>query len=201
MDDLMREALQAAAEGGEPVTICYNAGSRPGQARPLVILQVKKDRLAATEPGKRRQEYKLDMIAWAEFSDGRRFDNPDAGPAITPKPPLEPLVLSAEAEEIRARLQEAITKGETLHIEMGTAMDWDMNPVPWRGFIAPTGFRRAGNELRVVCETEPDGSYGAFDEHQTGGRKHLAVGSFRILGVSDHKIDPDGGLEIGFDWP
>ncbi|WP_068638716.1 hypothetical protein [Thauera butanivorans] len=196
MDTAMHEALQAAAETGEVLTVCYNAGSRPGEARALMLLQIDGPNIGAKEPGGRRKLYKLEQVAWVEFSDGRRFVNADAPPPGPAKVKKAPPPLSPAEEAQHQRLKEAIAKGQTLHIEMGSAWDENMEEVPWHGFIVPSRFVNHASGVRVVCEMEPEGIYFASTEDQAPGRRHLPLGSFSILGVSDRTIDPYGGLVI-----
>ncbi|HRQ66554.1 MAG TPA: hypothetical protein PKZ76_17085 [Xanthomonadaceae bacterium] len=196
MDARMFDALVAATGTGEVLTVCYNAGSRPGEARELVLLQIDGPNIGAKEPGGKRKLYKLDQIAWVEFSDGRRLVNADAKPAGAAKARKTSPPLSAEEEAQRQHLEEAIAKRRTLYIEMGTAADTNMDTVSWRGFIAPTGFQNHSTGLRVTCELEAEGIYFMVNANQVDGRRHLPIGAFKILGISDRKIDLDRGLVI-----
>ncbi len=80
------ELLQRAADTGENVTIAYNGGSRPGQARSVVPVSVSSINLLASEAGSAHTKtYKLALIAWAEFN-GLRATNAQVVPPVAPKP-------------------------------------------------------------------------------------------------------------------
>lgn len=189
MDAAMSKALLETAGTGEVLTLCYNAGSRPGEARQLIVLQINDSSFSAVEPGKRRKLYKLEQVAWVEFSDGRRFVNADAPPPGPAKIKKTPPPLTPEEEAQYQRLKEAIDKGQTLLIEMGDALNKDMENVPWRGFMAPIGFRNSPYGLCVTCELEAEHLYYVIAEYQMEGRRHLHVCDFEILGISDHRIE------------
>lgn len=100
------ELLQTAAGSGEVVTIAYNGGSRPGQARQVVPTSVSNQDLVAVEPGSRiNKHYKLDRIAWVELSSGQRALNAEAEPpVVSDVPTLETLTAYAQhfSPELRA---------------------------------------------------------------------------------------------------
>lgn len=81
----------------------------------------------------------------------------------------------------RARLAEAITDGELLQVEMGTAMSLDFEPVPWRARIRPLGFVQSAKGERLRCEVRANGLYITAGEAQGDGIKHWPLGSFTIL--------------------
>ncbi|WP_439936021.1 hypothetical protein, partial [Pelomicrobium sp. G1] len=65
------ELLRSVAGTGETVTLVYNAGSRPGQARSVVPVYVTTEDLVAVEPGSRvNKTYKLEKIASVELANG-----------------------------------------------------------------------------------------------------------------------------------
>lgn len=77
------ELLQTAVGSGEIVTIAYNGGSRPGQARQVIPISVSNQGLVAVEPGSRiNKRYKLVRIAWVELSSGQRASNAEAAPPV-----------------------------------------------------------------------------------------------------------------------
>lgn len=98
--------------------------------------------------------------------------------------------------EQRRQLAQAIAQRKTLHIEMGTAHDSEMTEVPWRGFIAPTGFRKSAQGERVCCDTKPEQLYLVVTAEQGGGPKRLLIGDFTILGETTRKIDFDTDLYL-----
>jgi hypothetical protein len=109
------QLLQRVAGSGETVTIAYNGGSRPGQARPVVPISVSSSNLVASERGaKVNKTYKLALIAWAELSSGVRAINAQVSPLVAPKPPprIVPDIpnlgaLAAYVEHYRAELTAA----------------------------------------------------------------------------------------------
>jgi len=77
------ELLRSIAGSGETVTLVYNAGSRPGQARSIVPVSVSNDGLIAVEPGSHvNKTYKLDRIASVELANGLRATNEQATPPV-----------------------------------------------------------------------------------------------------------------------
>ena len=81
------QLLQRAVDSSTAVTIAYNGGSRPGQARSVVPVSVSKDNLVASESGSTfNKTYKLALIAWVE-SNGVRATNAQVAPPAAPKPP------------------------------------------------------------------------------------------------------------------
>ena len=105
------ELLRSIAGSGETVTLVYNAGSRPGQARPVVPVSVTDGALVSVEPGSRvNRTYKLDRIASVELSNGSRATNeqatpPDIAPALPDVPNLK--TLTEYVEHFRAELTAA----------------------------------------------------------------------------------------------
>lgn len=90
------------------VTLVYNAGSRPGQARSVVPVSVTDDSLVAVEPGSRvNKTYKLDRIASVELANGSRATNEQATPrVVAPALPDVPNLktLAEYVEHFRAEL-------------------------------------------------------------------------------------------------
>lgn len=201
MDAKMLEALQAATESGEMVLVCYNGGSRPGEAREMLLLQIDEQYVGARVMGEKRKRYRLDRIGWVEFQDGRRFVNADAAPAGHGSAPKATPPLNDATEAQRQRLEDAISKGQTLYIEMDDALDEEMKEVQWRGFIAPVGFVNHARGLRVICDLEPEGEYMVISECQGEGRRHLLIGSFTILSEFTRKVrrNEGGGLIISLE--
>ena len=109
------ELLRRVIGSGEIVTIAYNGGSRPGQARPVVPLSLSSTGLVATEQGSSVDKtYKLSLIAWVELSSGERAVNPDVLPPAALKPPARVIPdvpnlpsLVAYVEHYRAELTAA----------------------------------------------------------------------------------------------
>jgi len=103
------ELLHSVAGLGEIVTLVYNAGSRPGQARTLIPVSVSGDQLVAVEPGAGiKKTYKLDRIASVELSSGLCAENQHAAPP-TPALPEVPLfsTLAEYVEHFRSELTRA----------------------------------------------------------------------------------------------
>lgn len=70
------ELLRTVTGSGQVVTIAYNGGSRPGQARPVVPVSLSDYELVAFEPGSStNKRYKMALIAWVELSSGLRATN------------------------------------------------------------------------------------------------------------------------------
>ncbi len=92
------DVLRTIAGSGEVVTIVYNAGSRPGQAREVVPLSVSTDELVAVEPGlPTRKHYKLARIASVQLSSAEPTINKQASPAVVSDVPrLATLVAYAQ---------------------------------------------------------------------------------------------------------
>ncbi len=84
------EILQSAIDTGNAVTIIYNGGSKPGQARELIPLSLNGENLSAREPTSRRAKtFKIQKIASAALQSGEAAKNPEAIPA-PPKSELVP---------------------------------------------------------------------------------------------------------------
>lgn len=83
------DLLSGAVESGDVVTICYNGGSRPGEARQVIPMALSKEKLIAVVPSGpgTNKTYKLDLIAWVELPSGERALNEHAQPTVLPKPP------------------------------------------------------------------------------------------------------------------
>lgn len=105
------ELLRSVAGSGESVTLVYNAGSRPSQARPVVPVSVTDKGLVAVEAGSRiNKTYKLDLIASVELANGSRATNeqatlPTLAPALPEVPNLK--TLPEYVEHFRAELTAA----------------------------------------------------------------------------------------------
>lgn len=77
------DLLRNVAGTGATVMLIYNAGSRPGQPRPVIPVSLFKDKLIAFEPGSPvKKVYKLDKIASVELSTGLCAINTQATPPI-----------------------------------------------------------------------------------------------------------------------
>lgn len=103
----LTELLRSVAGSGETVTLVYNAGSCPGQARPVVPVSVSVDGLVAIEPGSRiNKTYKLDRIASVELANGERATNEQAAPPVAPALPEVPVLktLPEYVEHFRSEL-------------------------------------------------------------------------------------------------
>lgn len=110
------ELLCTVAGLGEAVTLVYNAGSRPGQARPVVPVMVSDDGLVAIEPGSRiNKTYKLDRIASVELASGLRATNAQAAPPVISDIPI----LETFAEYVQHFRSELTAAGWHLHEEEG----------------------------------------------------------------------------------
>jgi hypothetical protein len=97
---LVTELLRVVARSGELVTLIYNGGSRPGQARPVVPVSVSDDHLVAIEHGSlAKKTYWLDRIAAVELASGLRATNEQAAPPVAPLPEVP--ILGALTEYIQ----------------------------------------------------------------------------------------------------
>jgi hypothetical protein len=87
------DLLNRTVGTGEVITITYNGGSRPGQARKVVPISLTNEELIAVEPGSHtNKHYKLNRIALVELSSGQRALNSEAAPpVISAIPTLETL--------------------------------------------------------------------------------------------------------------
>jgi hypothetical protein len=87
------DLLTLTVGSGEVVTITYNGGSRPGQARKIVPISLTNEELIAIEPGSNtNKHYKLNQIALVELSSGESALNSEAAPpVISDIPTLETL--------------------------------------------------------------------------------------------------------------
>ena len=75
MDDLLN-FLEETAGTGEIITLAYGGGSRPGQARDLLVASCSDDSIRAIESGARAQkQYKIEKILWVENAQGQRVEN------------------------------------------------------------------------------------------------------------------------------
>lgn len=103
------------------MTLVYNAGSRPGQARSVVPISVTDDGLVAVEPGSRvNKTYKLDRIASVELANGSRATNEQATPpVVAPALPDVPN-LKTLAEYVEHFRAEFIGAGWHLYEEDGS---------------------------------------------------------------------------------
>jgi hypothetical protein len=102
------ELLRSVAGSGETVTLVYNAGSRPGQARSVVPISVTDENLVVVEPGSHvNKTYKLDKIASVELANGSCATNEQATvPVVAPALPDVPIfkTLAEYVEHFRAEL-------------------------------------------------------------------------------------------------
>ncbi len=114
------ELLRSIAGSGETVTLVYNAGSRPGQARSVVPVSVSNDGLVAVEPGSRvNKAYKLDRIASVELANGLRATNEQATPPVVSALPDVP-DLKTLGEYVEHFRSELIGAGWHLYEEEGS---------------------------------------------------------------------------------
>jgi len=71
--------LQNVAKTGETITIAYSGGSRPGQARQLIIASCSETDFRAYENGvSQSKQYKVAKILWAEDSSGIKITNDES---------------------------------------------------------------------------------------------------------------------------
>jgi hypothetical protein len=83
------ELLTRTVGTGEVLSITYNVGSRPGQARKVVPISLTDEELVAVEPGSdTNKHYKLNRIALIELSSGQRAINPEAVPPVISDIPI-----------------------------------------------------------------------------------------------------------------
>lgn len=79
----MLELLQAAMDGGQRVSIVYNGGSFPGQARPIIPIQVEVETVRAREPGMPQDKtFKVAKIASVTLLDGTTATNAFASSVV-----------------------------------------------------------------------------------------------------------------------
>ena len=88
MNELV-EFLQAKAGTGEVITIAYSGGSRPGEARSLIVASCANSYLRAYEENSlQTKQYKIERILWFEDSCGTRItikDNVENFESFLPK--------------------------------------------------------------------------------------------------------------------
>jgi len=104
------ELLRSVAGLRETVTLVYNAGSRPGQAREVIPVSVTNDELVAMEPGSdTRKTYKLDRVASVQLSNGACATNELASAPALPVLPEVPILktLNEYVEFYRSELTAA----------------------------------------------------------------------------------------------
>jgi len=88
------EILQWAIDSGDVVTIVYNGGSKPGQAREIIPLALNGENLSAREPASRRSKtFKTQKIASAILKNGEAAENFE----VVPVPPQGGIVPSFES--------------------------------------------------------------------------------------------------------
>ena len=99
------ELLRTVTGSGQVVTIAYNGGSRPGQARQVVPVSLSDVELIAFEQGSRtNKRYKMPLIASVELSNGLRATTA-VEPWSSDFPRLE--TLAAYARRFRSELDAA----------------------------------------------------------------------------------------------
>jgi hypothetical protein len=77
----IEKILQGVVGTGEIITLAYNGGSRPGQARQVVPISLSNQKLVAVEPATHlSKHYKTELIAWIELSSGEHISNSEAAP-------------------------------------------------------------------------------------------------------------------------
>lgn len=87
----------------------------------------------------------------------------------------------SEVDLLRAILQEKITNGEAVRIEMGTAYDWEMNEIPWRATVIPLAFTQSTKGPRLRCRVDTGNDYMITTADQQPGLKNLLLGKFRLI--------------------
>ena len=76
------EVIQSAIKDAATVSIVYNGGSRPGQARLVIPLSVTSDELVARDPTvKIAKHFKMQKIASAQLTTGEEARNTQVAPA------------------------------------------------------------------------------------------------------------------------
>lgn len=81
----------------------------------------------------------------------------------------------------RGLLEEKIANGEVIHIEMGTAFDWEMNEIPWRATVIPLAIVGSAKGPRLRCRVDTGNNYMIIGADQSPGTKQLLLGSFRLI--------------------
>jgi hypothetical protein len=101
----VKDLLRSIAGSGELVSLVYNAGSRPGQARSVVPMSISADDLVAVEPDGTKKTYKLSRVAAVTLSNGLCATNAQAAPPL-PELPAVPIfgTLAEYAEHFRPEL-------------------------------------------------------------------------------------------------
>lgn len=116
----VEELLRSVAGSSEIVTVVYNGGSHPGQARKTVPLSVGDGNVILAEDGADfHKSYKLSTIASVELSSGKRAENRDATRDPEPSAPaMETLSQYAEffGSELRAAGWNVISTDEQLAV-------------------------------------------------------------------------------------
>ncbi|NRR29042.1 hypothetical protein HSX11_02485 [Oxalobacteraceae bacterium] len=99
--------LQTAAGSGEIVTVVYNAGSRPGQPRKVLIVSAFSETMTVVEPGNpQSKSYKMNRVASIALPSGEIALN-SAVEALPRAGIPDHTTLAAYADAFRAELQAA----------------------------------------------------------------------------------------------
>lgn len=105
--DSFEALLQTVAGSGEVVTVVYNAGSRPGQPRKVIIVSAFSETMTVVEPGNpQTKSYKTNRVASIALSSCERASNLAMEELPDAEIPDHP-TLAAYAEAFRAELQAA----------------------------------------------------------------------------------------------
>jgi len=114
------ELLHYVVGAGQTVTLVYNAGSRPGEARLVIPVSVSDGALVAGEPGSRiNKTYRLDRIQSVVLANGLSATNEQAvSPSALPHPDIP--VLATLAEYVDYFRPELVHAGWHLYEELDT---------------------------------------------------------------------------------
>ncbi len=135
------DLLKRAEGTGEVITLAYGGGSRPGEARQVVVLQCLFTEIRAREPESRTSKiYKLTKILWAETSSGKRAVSESNQARFEAQPAALPTLKSiAEyADLLRAEVEGA-----------GWELRWDDEMIGVSGLYKKGG-RRKHPSVRLI---------------------------------------------------
>jgi hypothetical protein len=168
--------LQTVAGSGEIVTVLYNAGSRPGQPRKVIIVSVFSETITVVEPGNPQSKgYKMNRVASIALSSGEQAIN-SAVAALPDVGIPDHITLVAYAEAFRAELQAAgwhIYENET---SLGVAT-FQKNGKPKKKPSVSIQFM----DRTVETVVDPDtGTYKTVPRALTGRERPWRVESMRL---------------------
>lgn len=95
---------------------------------------------------------------------------------------MERIIPGVDVQEQQRMIEHAIAHGNTLLVEIGQALDENMERIPYRARMTPTSLRKSAKGLRVYCELKDEQEYLARNSNQFEGDRQILLGTFEILG-------------------